>query len=112
MLYNVRVGDILLAENKPLNQTNAYLVTNLGIDEGVGLVCLSYLILSCGSVVGIYGKDKNMLKRDIDGFLQVKYIVPKEEICDYFNGKYKLKYKVKVHDVANKDDEFGMEIER
>lgn len=107
MLYNVRVGDILLAENKPLNQTNAYLVTNLGIDEGMGLTCLS-----CGSVVGIYGKDKNMLKKDIDGFLQVKYIVPKEEICDYFNGKYKLKYKVKAHDVANKDDEFGMEIER
>lgn len=107
MLCNVRVGDILLAENKPLNQTNAYLVTNLGIDEGIGLVCLS-----CGSVAGIYGKDKNMLKKDINGFLQVKYIVPKEEICDYFNGKYKLKYKVKAHDVANKDDEFGMEIER
>ncbi|KAI4445294.1 hypothetical protein C823_007801 [Eubacterium plexicaudatum ASF492] len=42
----------------------------------------------------------------------MKYIIPKEEICDYFNGKYKLKYKVKAHDIANIDDEFGLEIER
>lgn len=107
MLYKVRVGDILLAENKPLNQTNAYLVVNLGNEEGLGLMCLS-----CGSKVGFYGKDKDFFKEDINGFLDVKYIVPKEEICDYFNEKYKLKYKVKAHDVANIEDEFGMEIER
>lgn len=107
MLYQVRVGDILLAENKPLNQTNAYLIVNLSMDEGFGLICLS-----CGSVVGIYGQDKNRLKEDINGFLNVKYIVPKEEICDYFNGKYKLKYKVKPHDVINVDDELSIIIER
>ncbi len=107
MLYKVRVGDILLAENKPLNQTNAYLVVNLGMDEGFALMCLS-----CGSKVGVYGKDTHKLGADINGFLNVKYVVPKEEICDYFNGKYKLKYKVKAHDVTNVDDEVGLEIER
>lgn len=107
MLYKIRVGDILLAENKPLSQTNAYLVVNLGMDEGFGLICLS-----CGSKVGVYGKDIQKFGEDINGFLNVKYIIPKEEICDYFNGKYKLKYKVKAHDIANIDDEFGLEIER
>lgn len=107
MLYKVRVGDVLLAENKPLNQTNAYLVANFEGDEGLGLMCLS-----CGSKVGIYGKDSDKLKEDIEGLLHVRYIVPKEEICNFFNGKYKLRYKVKAHDIANKDDEFGVEIER
>lgn len=107
MLYKVRVGDILLAENEQLNQTNTYLVVNLGMDEGLGLMCLS-----CGSVIGVYGKDKRKLGNDINGFLNVKYIVSKEEISNYFNGKYKLKYMVKAHDVVNKDDEFGLEIER
>jgi len=107
MLYKVRVGDILLAENQPLNQTNAYLVVNLGMDDGFGLMCLS-----CGSIVGSYGKDKNKFREDINGFLKVKYIVPKEEICDFFNGKYKLKYKVRPHDVVNENDEFSIIIER
>ena len=102
----IRVGDILLAENKTLNQTNVYVIVNLGMDEGFGLMCLS-----CGSIVGIYGEDKEKLMEDINGFLNVKYIVP-EEICEFFNGKYKLKYKVKAHDIVNKDDEFGLEIER
>ena len=92
MLYRIRVGDILLAENKTLNQTNVYVIVNLGMDEGFGLMCLS-----CGSIVGIYGEDKEKLMEDINGFL---------------NGKYKLKYKVKAHDIVNKDDEFGLEIER
>ncbi len=81
MLYRIRVGDTLIVENKPLNQTNVYMVINLGTDEGFGLMCLS-----CGSIVGSFGADKEKLMEYINGFLNVKYIVPKEEICEFFNG--------------------------
>lgn len=107
VIYKVRVGDILLAENKICNQTNIYLVVNLDGDDGFGLICLS-----CGSKVGFYGNDKEEFKKDIDGFLNVKYIVPKEKFCEFFNKNYKLRYKIMAHDVINERYELGIEIER
>ena len=107
MLYKIRTGDILLAENKVLQKTNAYLVVNLGGDDGYGLICLS-----CGEKVGFYGTDKKKFREDIDGVLSVKYIVPKEEVTSYLNNKYKLKYEVKSHDVLIDNHELGIEVER
>lgn len=107
MLYKIRTGDILLAENKIFNQTNVYLVVNFYGEEGFGLVCLS-----CGTKVGFYGENKEKLEKDINGFLNVKYIIPKEEICNFFNERYKLKYKVKTHDIIRDNSELGIEIER
>ena len=107
MLYKIRTGDILLAKNKVLQKTNAYLVVNLGGDDGYGLICLS-----CGEKVGFYGTDKEKFREDIDGFLSVKYIVPKEEVTSYLNNKYKLKYELKAHDVLIDNHELGIEVER
>lgn len=39
MLYQLRTGDVILCENKPLNKTNAYLIVydtdKMGLDYGV-----------------------------------------------------------------------------
>ena len=36
MLYQLRTGDVILCENKPLDQTNAYLIV-YDTDNGFGL---------------------------------------------------------------------------
>ncbi len=51
-------------------------------------------------------KEKYMFNND---FSNVKFIVPKNEICDFLNEKYKFQYKVKVHNNVSYDDEFTIE---
>lgn len=46
MLYKIRLGDILLAENKQENMTNMYLITYDSLD-GFALMCLT-----CGEQIG------------------------------------------------------------
>lgn len=86
MLYKLRTGDILLCKNKPLNQTNAYLIVR-DTDNGFGLWCLS-----CGEALGFYGDDTEKMKSDLlnKDFLNLQHIIPKEVMADYFNDNYKL----------------------
>ena len=105
MLYRIRTGDIILAENKFDKITNSYLIVNFGGEDGFGLICLS-----CGDKVGFYGKDKSKFLKDLKGFFNVNYIIPKEYMVDYFNNNYKLDYKVESHDIFE-DNEFGVEFE-
>lgn len=59
MLYQLRTGDVILCENKPLDQTNAYLIV-YDTDNGFGLWCLG-----CGEALGFYGDDVEKMKTDI-----------------------------------------------
>ena len=94
MLYKLRTGDILLCKNKPLNQTNAYLIVR-DTDYGFGLWCLS-----CGEAFGFYGDDTEKMKSDLldKDFLNLQHIIPKEVMADYFNDNYKLDVPVRSHD--------------
>ena len=110
MLHRIRTGDILLAENKAKNQTNAYLVTYLkdGQDRGYALVCMS-----CGLVLGKYGDGdgaKAILAKDIKGLLHVKKIIPKEQIALFIKRNYNLGLPVKIHDAPEKY-ELGIEVD-
>ena len=97
MLYKLRTGDIVLCKNKPLNQTNAYLIV-YDDDNGFGLWCLG-----CGEAVGFFGKDTEKFKQALldENFLHLQAIVPKELLTDYFNKNYKLDLPVKAHDGFN-----------
>ena len=99
MLYKLRTGDIVLCKNKSLNQTNPYLVV-WDYDNGFGLWCLG-----CGEALGFYGDDVKQMKNDLlnEDFLNLQYIIPKENIADYFNNNYKLDLPVKVHDSVYKE---------
>lgn len=94
MLYQLRTGDILLCENKPLNQTNAYLIV-YDTDNGFGLWCLG-----CGEALGFYGNDIEKMKTDIlnKKFLNIQSVIPKELITKYLNSQCKLAFPVKTHD--------------
>ena len=59
MLHQLRTGDVILCENKKLNQTNAYLIV-YDNDNGFGLWCLG-----CGEALGFYGDDVAKMKEDI-----------------------------------------------
>ena len=59
MLYQLRTGDVILCENKPLDQTNAYLIV-YDTDNGFGLWC-SWVWRSSG----FYGDDIEKMKTDI-----------------------------------------------
>lgn len=104
MVYNLRTGDILLCKNKPLNQTNAYLIV-YDIDNGFGLWCIT-----CGEALGFYGKDTNKMKEDIlnKDFLNIQFVIQKETICDFINENYKLKYPINSYDGFN---DLGIEID-
>lgn len=93
MLYQLRTGDILLCENKPLNQTNAYLIV-YDTDNGFGLWCLG-----CGEALGFYGNDIEKMKTDIlnKEFLNIQSVIPKELITKYLNSQCKLAFPVKTH---------------
>ena len=97
MLYKLRTGDVVLCKNKPLNQTNAYLIV-YDDDNGFGLWCLG-----CGEAVGFFGKDTEKFKQALldENFLHLQTIVPKELLADYFNKNYKLDLPVKAHDGFN-----------
>lgn len=94
MLYQLRTGDILLCENKPLNQTNAYLIV-YDTNNGFGLWCLG-----CGEAFGFYGNDIEKMKTDIlnKEFLNIQSVIPKELITKYLNSQCKLAFPVKTHD--------------
>lgn len=105
MLYKLRTGDILLAENKTLNITNAYMITYHS-EDGYGLLCLS-----CGEQVGYFGLDKEKFKWYITEVLPVKNVIPKEYMTDFINGKFNLKYKYRTHDIKRTTFELGIEVE-
>lgn len=94
MLYKLRTGDILLCENKALNQTNTYLIVR-DTSNGFGLWCLG-----CGEALGFYGDDVEKMKSDLlnEDFLNLQHIIPKESMADYFNNNYKLDKLVRPHD--------------
>ena len=79
MLYQLRTGDVILCENKPLDQTNAYLIV-YDTDNGFGLWCLG-----CGEALGFYGDDIEKMKTDIlnKDFLNIQSVIPKELISEY-----------------------------
>lgn len=110
MLYRIRTGDILLAENKSKNLTNAYLVTCLknGKDMEFALVCLT-----CGLVLGNYGKGDSaraILVKDIKEILHVRKVIPKEQVALFINRNYDLGFPVKIHDSPEKY-ELGIEVD-
>lgn len=94
MLYQLRTGDVILCENKSLNQTNAYLIV-YDTDNGFGLWCLG-----CGEALGFYGDDIEKMKTDIlnKDFLNIQSVIPKELISEYLSSQGKLAFPVKVHD--------------
>lgn len=94
MLYKLRTGDVIFCENKPRNQTNAYLIV-YDADNGFGLWCLG-----CGEALGFYGDDIEKMKTDIlnKDFLNIQSVIPKELISEYLNNHYKLAFPVKAHD--------------
>ena len=98
MLYQLRTGDVILCENKKLNQENAYLIV-YDIDNGFGLWCLG-----CGEALGFYGDDIEQMRADIldKDFLNVQSVIPKELISNYLNSQCKLAFPVKAHDGFNK----------
>lgn len=83
MLYQLRTGDVILCENKKLNQANAYLIV-YDIDNGFGLWCLG-----CGEALGFYGDDIEQMRADIldKDFLNVQSVIPKELISNYLNSQ-------------------------
>lgn len=105
MLYKIRLGDILLAENKQQNMTNMYLITYDSLD-GFVLMCLA-----CGEQVGCYKHNRELLEKDIKGLLSVKQIIPKEIIVDFVNKTYKPNLPVRSHDTYIEDHELGIEVE-
>lgn len=110
MLHRIRTGDILLAENKAKDQTNVYLVTYLktGTEQGFALVCMS-----CGLMLGQYGDGDNakaVLLNDIKGILNIKAVIPKEQIALFIKRNYHLNLPVKVHD-APEEYELGIEVD-
>lgn len=100
MLYKLRTGDIILCENKKMNQTNAYLIV-YDSENGFGLWCIG-----CGEALGFYEYDFKLMKDDIlnKDFLNIQAIIPKEVMTDYFNSNYKLNFPVKSHDGFNNLD--------
>lgn len=104
MLYKIRTGDILLAENKQKSMTNMYLVTYDSAD-GFTLLCVS-----CGEKVGSYGTDKELLEKNIKEFLNVVKVIPKEVVVDFVNQKYKPRLSVRCHDIRE-EHELGIEME-
>lgn len=94
MLYQLRTGDVVLCENKPLNQTNAYLIV-YDTDNGFGLWCLG-----CGEALGFYGDDIEKMKTDISNkdSLNIQSVIPKELISEYLSSQCKLAFPVKAHD--------------
>lgn len=94
MLYQLRTGDVILCENKPLDQTNAYLIV-YDTDNGFGLWCLG-----CGEALGFYGDDIEKMKTDIlnKDFLNIQSVIPKELISEYLSNQCKLASPVKAHD--------------
>lgn len=110
MLYRIRTGDILLAENKAKGQTNVYLVTYLktGKEQGFALVCMS-----CGLVLGNYGDGdgaRTILLDDIKGMLNVKRVIPKEQIALFIKRNYHLDFPIRVHDAPD-EYELGIEVD-
>lgn len=93
MLYQLRTGDIILCENKPLNQTNAYLIV-YDTNNGFGLWCLG-----CGEAFGFYGNNIEKMETDIlnEDFLNIQSVIPKELINEYLNNQHKLAFPVKTH---------------
>ena len=85
MLYQLRTGNVILCENKKLNQTNAYLIV-YDNDNGFGLWCLS-----CGEAFGFYGDDVVKMKENIldKDFLNVQAVIPKELITGYLKQGYR-----------------------
>ena len=79
MLYQLRTGDVILCENKKLNQTNAYLIV-YDNDNWFGLWCIG-----CGEALGFYGNDVAKMKENIldKDFLNVQAVIPKELITGY-----------------------------
>lgn len=104
MLYKVRTGDILLCEDKENNRTQMYLITYDSLD-GYTLTCLS-----CGEKVGSYKHNKELLLRDMIGFLHVTQIIPKEVIAEFINDRYHPNLKLQCHDTFE-EHELGIEIE-
>ena len=104
MLHKLRTGDILLAKYNDGNQTMPYLISYDEVD-GYSLVCLV-----CGRKVGSYGTNKNLLKEDIKGFLNVEQIVPKESFVNFLNKEFKPKLEIKNHDILS-EYELGIEVE-
>ena len=94
MLYQLRTGDVILCENKLLDQTNAYLIV-YDIDNGFGLWCLG-----CGEALGFYGDDIEKMKTDIlnKDFLNIQSVIPKELISEYLSSQCKLASPVNAHD--------------
>jgi len=97
MLYQLKTGDIVLCENKPLSQTNAYLIV-YDRDNGFGLWCLG-----CGEALGFYGDDTDKMKKDLldKDFLNIQAVIHKEVFSKYVNKNYKLNYPMKPHDGYN-----------
>lgn len=93
MLYQLRTGDVILCENKLLNQTNAYLIV-YDTDNGFGLWCLG-----CGEALGFYGDNIEKMKADIlnKDFLNIQSVIPKELISEYLNSQCKLAFPIKAH---------------
>ena len=104
MLYKLRTGDVLLAENKPENRTCAYLLSYDSTD-GYSVTCLL-----CGGKVGSYGKNKELLEKDIKGLMNVVGVIPKETMVGCINKEFKPRLEVKCHDIVD-DYELGIEIE-
>lgn len=104
MLYKLRTGDILIAEDKENCRTNLYLIT-YDLCEGFSLTCMS-----CGESIGCYKENVDLLQKDIKGLLNVVGVIPKELIVDFANKNYKLDFKVKCHDICEKH-ELDVEVE-
>lgn len=109
MSYQLRTGDVILCENKPLDQTNAYLIV-YDTDNGFGLWCLG-----CGEALGFYGDDIEKMKTDI---LNKDFLNIQKELATYegkididtnnggyvkfdFNGKRYIYYNCFVESIAD-----------
>lgn len=103
MLYKLRTGDMLLAEDEKQYRTNLYLIT---FEENNlwGLRCLI-----CGELVGTFEK-KDDIKQYIESFLSVIQIIPKETITKYMNKEYSMRYPVLVHNTFS-EHELGLELD-
>ncbi len=104
MLYRVRTGDVLLCEDQEHSKTQMYLITYDSLN-GYALTCLS-----CGEKVGSYKHNKDALMHDMNGFLHVIQIIPKEIITELINEKYHPNLKIECHDTFE-EHELGIEIE-
>jgi hypothetical protein len=102
MLYKIRVGDVLIAEDKIDNKMQMYLVT---YDDANGY---SLFCLSCGERMGAYKNDKETLKKDIKEFWNIINVIPKEVIADFIQSKFHPSLHTFCHDI---DKEYELEIE-